>query len=819
MRFEQGDNLTSRPIQFLNNLGHDVRFALRSFQRNPHFTFAAVLSIAIGIGANVSVLSFVHEFLIDPLPFGDASRIVNINCSAPTLGIERHYMNFTELDYFRQHSQTLETVTAHELTDVTVIGGDEPERLWALRASTNFFETLGITPLHGRTFLPEDGVAGAPGTVVIGYAFWQRLFGGDPDLLGSTIRLDEEAFTVTGIMPAGVTYPFDAQIWMPFREDRMSEVVRGRVRLMGRMEEGASVTGVRDELDALFVQLAELYPEESTDKLATVNTLRAGLLNDTRQAVVIFYAIVSIVLLLVCANVANLLLARGSTRHREIAVRSSLGAGRGRIVSQLFTESILLAVAGGAMGLLLGIWGRDLFLSGSNMTWPAYFEFGIDLTLVLILVGITLLTALIFGLLPALVSTRPDLAPLLHGTSGRSTARRGRIWHQGLLVSLEVGLATMILITGGLMLKSFIGIQRVELGFDPENVVHLEINLASLGEMSGEERVRYFSDLINRIEQHPQVVSAAAGNPLPYIGWAQSYEAESSAALEDGVYRTAMDGTITPGFINTLGMNLVLGRDFTDLDSGEGSQRVTVISERVAELNWPGENPLGRRLRFVGSGEREYPWMEVIGVVGDTRAGTFQPESGWIWVPQGQWPAYELIVAARTRGEPQTMVADIKQMVWEDNPELAMQWSGMLTDTVRNRWYADSSLYSVLLGVFSVLALIMACVGVYGVISYTVVRRSREFGIRLSIGARPADVLQHVLLQGGRLIIFGIAGGLAGAFVLTRLAESMFFGVNPHDPVIYLFCTLLLAGIAGLAILFPAWRAARIDPVEALRVE
>lgn len=801
------------------HLRHDVRFALRSFRRNPHFTLAAMLSIAIGIGANVTVLTFLNEFLLDPLPFRDASRIVNINCSAPTLGIERYWMNFTELDYFRQHSRTLQTVTAHELTDVTVIGGAEPERLFALRSSTNLFETLGVTPLHGRTFVPEDGAAGAPGTVIVGYALWQRLFGGDPDLVGSSIRLDEESLTVIGIMPPGVAFPYDGGFWMPFREDRMNEVVAGRVRFIGRMADGTSVGSVREELNALFVQLAELYPEESTDKIATVTTLRSGMLTGTRQAVLIFYVVVSLVLLLVCANVANLMLARGSARRQEIAIRASLGAGRNRIVSQLFTESLLLALASGAAGFLLGIWGRDLFLSGMDMTWPAYFEFGIDLTLVLILVGITLVTSLLFGLMPALISTRSNIAPVLHAGSGRATSRRSRLWHQGVLVSIEMGLATMILIAGGLMLKSFIGLQQVELGFDPENVIHTEINLASLGELPAEERVRYYFDLLDRVEQHPQVVSAGAGNPLPYIGWAQSYEAESATAPEGGGYRISMDGTITPGFIRTLGLSLVQGRDFSDLDVGEGSQRVALVSEQVAEANWPGENPLGRRIRFVGSQGREYPWMEVIGVVGDTRAGTFEAEGGWIWVPQGQWPAYELIVAARVRGEPEQVMADIKQMVWEDHPELAMAWSGLLEETVHERWYAAPSLYTTLLGIFSLLALIMACVGVYGVISYTVVRRSHEFGIMLSIGARPVDVIRNVFLQGGRMITFGIVGGLAGAFVLTRLAGSIFYGVDPRDPLIFALSTLFLVTIAGAAIWFPAWRAARIDPVEALRVE
>jgi len=802
----------------LSGIGHDIRFALRTFRRNPLFTLAAVLSIAIGIGANTAVLTFVHEFLFDPLPFPDASRIVSINCSAPTLGIEQHHMTFAELEYFRTHSRTLETIAANELTDVTITGGEEPERIFALRTSTNFFDVFAVAPLHGRTFVTEDGLPGAAGTVILGYSIWQRLFGGDPELLGRTVRLNEESFTVIGIMPPDVTIPYRTEIWMPFREDRLAQVVLGRLRFNARMAEGASVAGVRTELDALFVQLGELYPEESTEKLATVTTVRAGTLQSMRQSVLIFYAVVSLLLLLVCANVANLLLARGSARARELAVRSSLGAVRSRIVRQLFTESLLLALAGGTIGLLLGAWGRDLYIAATDMVLPSYFDFSIDPGFIAIMFAITLAATLVFGLLPALVTTRSGLSGVLGSASGRTGTGRGHSWHQSLLVGIEIGLATMVLIAGGLMLKSFIGIQQVELGFDPENVVHMEITLDSLPEMTPAERIRYYDDLITRIEQHPQVVSAAAGNPLPYISWESAYEAEGATDPEDGITRTAMDGVVTPGFMETLGMPLVMGRDFSDLDYGP-ELNVAIVSERLAEINWPGENPLGKRIRYVSSTGRQYPWMEIIGVVADTRAGTFQPDGGWMWVVNGQVAAYELIIAARVRGESQQVLADMKQMVWDEHPDLALAWSGLLSETVRDRWYDAPQLYSVLLSIFSILALLLACVGVYGVVSYTVTRRAREFGIRFSIGARPHDVVRQVVWQGGRLIGWGVAGGLLGAIVLTRLAASLFFGVDPHDPVIYVFCTLLLTMVALLATWLPARRAARVDPVEALRTE
>ncbi len=815
----EGDRRRSRRrTLFVGSLGHDLRFALRTFRRNPVFTLAAVMSLAIGIGANTAVLVFVHEFLFDPLPFEDASRIVSINCSAPTLGIENHHMTFAELEYFRTHARTLETVAANELTDVTITGGEEPERIFALRTSTNFFDIFGVPPLYGRTFIEEDGLAGASGTVVLGYNIWQRLFGGDLDLLGHTVRLNEESFTVIGIMPPDVTIPYRTQIWMPFREDRLQEVILVRLRFNGRIAAGASVTSVRDELDALFVQLGELYPEESTEKRATVTTLRAGTLQSMQESVLIFYAVVSLLLLLVCANVANLLLARGSARERELAVRSSLGAGRGRIVRQLFTESLLLALTGGAIGLLLGSWGRDLYLAGTNMVLPSYLDFSIDLGFIALQLAITLAATLLFGLVPALVTTRSSLGGILNRSSTRAGTDRSRSWHQSLLVGLEIGLATMVLIAGGLMLKSFIGIQGVELGFEPENVVHMEITLDSLPEMTPLERIRYYDDLIARIEEHPLVESAAAGNPLPYISWESSYEAEGGSAPEDGVMRTAMDGTVTPGFMETLGVPLVLGRDFSELDYGQ-EMNVVLVSERLAEINWPGENPLGKRIRYVSSSGREYPWMEVIGIVGDTRAGTFQPDGGWFWVVNGQVAAYELIVVARVRADAQQVLTDMKRMVWDENPELALAWSGLLAETVQDRWYDSPRLYSTLLSLFSIMALLLACVGVYGVISYTVTRRGREFGIRLSIGARPVDVIRRVMLEGGRLVLFGLAGGLLGAIVLTHLAASIFFGVNPHDPVIYVLCTLVLAVTALLATWLPARRAARIDPVEALRTE
>jgi predicted permease len=597
--------------------------------------------------------------------------------------------------------------------------------MFASRISDNAFDMLGLKPALGRDLVPSDSEPGAESVVMLGHGLWQRAFGGDRNILGRTIYLSGEAHTVVGVLPDGPTVALHENLYIPFRLDRIRDVYPYRVRLLGRLAPGVSQEAGRGELNALLGHLAEEFPEESGGKTILMESMRSGLRNDAGTSTLIVYAIVSLVLLLACANVANLLLARGTARSQEMAVRTSLGAGRGRLIRQLLTESVMLAALGGTLGIALGGLGRDIFLAAvSNVTVNA-FSFDIDLAATAIFAGLTVLCGLLCGLVPAFVAVRPDLARALHGGAARLTGSHSRSRLQRILVGFEVGMAVTVLIAAGLMVKSFLRIQSMDLGFEPEHIVHMEVNLFNYGFEEPSSRVRFFQDLIDRTSEHPAVESASACNPLPYIGWAAAYEAEGAEPMETGRARTAIDATVTAGHFRTLGYTFLRGRDFDARDGVPGATPVVVVSEAFARLNWPDEDPLGKRIRYAGEPEGEQPWREVIGVVSDTRAGTFVPTDGWFFVPHNQWPTYEMILAIRTQADPAVIMEHVKELVWSVEPNLALTWSGVLAETIRER-YDEPSQLAAILGIFSLLALVMASVGVYGVVAYTVAGSERD---------------------------------------------------------------------------------------------
>jgi putative ABC transport system permease protein len=571
-------------------------------------------------------------------------------------------------------------------------------------------------------------------------------------------------------------------------------------------------------MDLLADRFAKAYPKHNAGVGIHVESLRQDLLDDRRDSLLIFYAVVSLVLLLACANVANLLLARGASRRQEIAIRSCLGAGRFRIVGQLLTESLILAILGGALGVLLGVWGRDLLLAGIPNEIPAYFSFEINGWVVVILLIITMLSCLLFGLAPALFSTRHHPDTVLRGGVGRSTDQADQSRFRALLVCFEIGLAVLVLVAAGLMIRGFLQMNSMDPGFNAKNILTMEINLFNAGRREVGERITFFRRLIERIGQHPAVESVAAANPLPYVGWETAYELEDSRLQNPDQSLTAMDAVVTPGYFRTLEIPLLKGRDFNESDDAMIREPVVIVSDTFAGLNWPGEDPLGKRLRLRSAAEEETPWMEVIGVVGETRARTFSSPRGWIYYPHGQRPFYELILTIRTRNDPLQMIAQVKDMVWSVEPDLPLHWNRPLADMIRDRYW-EPPVFSWIFSIFSALALTMALMGVYGVVAYSVSRRSKEFGIRISLGAKPRDILVLVLRQGGLLSIWGLTGGLAAAFVVMRIARGVFYGVSPTDPAVYGFCAILILVAVFLASLIPARRAARIDPATALHYE
>jgi predicted permease len=486
-----------------------------------------------------------------------------------------------------------------------------------------------------------------------------------------------------------------------------------------------------------------------------------------------------------------------------------------RIIRQLLAESLILAMVGGGFGLLLGRWGRDILMAAIPELYATIFSFDISLPVIAIVVGLTMLSGLIAGLMPAVLSTRTDLAPVLKGGSDQSVGRLRRSTFQSTLVGFEVSMAVLVLISAGLMIKGFLKIESMELGFNPDDVIHMEVNLSSVGYEEYAGRIQFFRDMIAQIERHSEVSSVSACNPLPYIGWYTPYEIEGADPAQFSHTRSAIDAVVTPGHFRTMEIQLLSGRDFDERDTGEESVPAVVVSETFARLNWPDEDPIGKRMRYADEGS---PWRTVIGLVGDTQAGTFMPSSGWFYIPHGQWPSSELILAIRTEADPAAIMDHVKGLVWAIEPDLALQWNGVLPETIADR-YPEPPLYSLFLGIFALLAVIMACVGVYGVVAYSVVRRSREFGIRLSIGARPADVVSLVLMQSGKVVVLGMVGGFAASLIVMRLASSIFFGVSPYDPAVYIVCAVIMTVITLLAIWLPARRASRLDPVRVLRVE
>jgi putative ABC transport system permease protein len=803
----------------LDGLHQDIRFALRSFRRSPLFTGAALLSLAAGIGVNTLVFTFLYGYFLGPLPFPDSGRLTSVLSAAPELGIPRWHVTWNEYRTMREANHSFTGLAAYELTDVTLTGGEEPYRDFAVRLSDNYFKVLGLTPLAGRDLLPADSAPTDQPAVLLGYGIWQQAFGGDPAALGRTIHLSGEAHTVVGIMPPAAELAGPGKLFIPFRTDRMEEIVTGRLRMLGRLAPGATLEGARNDLNALFARLAETNPDESRGKVAVVESLRTDLMNEMGSTVLILYAVVSLVLLLACANVSSLLLARGSLRGRELAVRASLGAGRGRLTRLLLTESLLLALLGGGLGFLLGLWGRDLVMAAMYEGFGRTFSFAVDPLMTLLVAGLTVLCGIGLGFLPARLAVRADPASMLRGGASGLTASRERARFQNLLSGLEVAVAVMVVIAAGMMLKSYRYIQTMDRGFNPTDVVHMEVRLEGPAWEDPARVVGFYQEVLAEVGRHPAVAEVAAGNPLPYIGWYRPYEVEGAERVPGSEPVQAVDAVITPGFFRTLGMTLLAGRDFGEEDARPGAPPVVVVSETFARRHWPGRNPLGLRVREVPSRGDPLPWLTVVGVVKDTRAGTFLPETGWVFFPHAQAPISELILAMRVRGGEYAAVMDhVKRVVWAREPGLAMNWNGILSETVRDR-YREPPLFAAGFTGLSLIALVLALIGIYGVVAGAVARRSREFGIRLSLGARPGELVTLVLRQSTGTALAGLILGTLTAFALMRLAAGILYGVRPDDPLVYLAGGLVMALATLTAALVPALRIIRIDPVTAIRVE
>jgi putative ABC transport system permease protein len=821
------DRLTERErsrADMFDTFRQDLHFAARSLRRNPVFTLVAALTLALGVGANTAIFSVVNGVLLRPLPFREPDRLVNLFTAFHGSGDLRYSMSQPEFMDYKGLSNVFENAAAWRGSAQTLTGVGEPERVRGIFATRDLLPTLGVAPLRGRNFEGQEGRTGTEPVVILAHEFWQNRLGGDPSVLGRQLTLNAVSRRVIGILPSEVTLE-RAEAIMPLyiNPDSMSGRSANFLQGVARLKPGVTVEQAQRELDALTRRTIVEYPENypaSMGYAANVVPMHEVLVGDVRPALLTLLAAVGMVLLIACANVANLLLARGEARQREIAVRLALGAGRGRVVRQLLTESLVLALIGAVGGALLAWWGTRTLLAVNPDAIPRLQEVRIDLTVGLVTLGLALVTGLVFGLAPALQMVRLELqSSLKEGGRGSESGSRQRIGRA--LVASEIALAVVVVIGAGLLMRSFWTLQRVEPGFDPERMLVVDMGIPST-RYDAEKSALFWRQLVDRMAALPGVKGATAANDMPPVAGGMNWD-----IIIDGMPNAPGQAAPSPNiravtreYFDLMGIRAASGRVFGAGDA-RGTQPVAVVNETAARAIWKGRDPVGQQVRF-GS---DMPWITVVGVAKDTRsAGLEAPVPTELFLVQDQMPQTaggaerSMYVILRTAGDPASLAAAARRTVQEADPLLAI--TGIRTmDEIMARSLARQRFTMLLLGVFGAVALALAAIGIYGIMAYAVRRRTREIGIRMALGARPAQVLGLVVGQGMRLAAIGLAVGVAGAFVATRLMERLLYGVSATDPVTFAGIATLFAAVALVASWLPARRAVATNPTTALRAE
>jgi putative ABC transport system permease protein len=800
----------------LEEFWQDARYGLRMLMKNPGFTLTAVITLALGIGATSVIFSFVNGILLRPLPYRDSDRLVLLDETAPKRGIASMGVSYPDFLDWREQNRVFTGVAAYDSgVDYTLSGGGEPEELTCAWVSYNTFEILGVAPILGRTFSAEEERWKNGLVVILSHNLWVRRFGAKPDVIGRTIALNTRSHTVIGVMPPGFKFPKVAALWVP-----MPPVVGERTdhgwSAIARLKPGVTLEQAQSDMTAVARHIEEQNPVTNEGLGVKLIPLREGLAGDYRKALLILMGVVGLVLLIACVNVANLLLARASARAKEVAIRTALGAGRWRIFGQLLTESLVLGMMGGALGLMPAFWGLDLLLAAIPKDLPFWMKFELDGRVLGFTAGVTLLTTLIFGAAPALQASKVDLNDALK-EGGRSSSGVERHRTLRSLVVAEVALSLVLLIGAGLMMRSFMRLQHTNSGFNPENLLTLRLNLPIV-KYDFPQRRAFYRQLIERIRATPGVEAAGAAFNLPLREAANEriLTVEGYPALPPGQAPTVNNNVVTPDYFGTMGIPLLLGRDFNDADTGD-SMSVTIIDERLAREYWPNESPIGKRITL-GPPEDKEPWYTIVGVVGAVRNESLNlTRRKTVYQPHAQYSTDDMSLAIRARN-PENLAPAIQRHVKAMNPDLPIINMRTMNEVVsRSVW--QPRLYAILFGVFAAVALALASVGLYGVMAYSVSERSREIGIRMALGAQRRDVLKLVVAQGMTLTLVGIGVGLAAALALTRLMRSLLFEVSVTDPLTFAGLAALLSVVAMLACYLPARRATKVDPIVSLKCE
>ena len=810
------------PGEHLRILLQDVRYGVRKLGKNPGFTLMAVLTLALGIGANTAIFSFVNGILLRPLPYPEPGRVLSVFTTYLPRGVPRDIFsprNFFDLE---EQNDSFEAMGTHYGAGFDLTDSGEPIIVPAQRVTSGFFPALGVQPLLGRTFLPEEDRETSANSVVLEYGLWQDRYGGDKQIIGKSIHLTGQPYVVVGVMPEGFSYPVGTQVWAPIGLTEQQQQARGNIFLtvLARLKQDVTVEQAQAEMNALAGRLAGDFPDVNTGMGILLIPLHENIVGAARGALLLLVAAVGFVLLIACANLANLMLASSTGRHREFAVRMSLGASRNRMVRQLVTESVLLAALGGTAGLLLGKWGMGALIALSPLSTPRLSEVTLDATVLVFTALLSVLTGFLFGLAPALIATRQDPYDALKEGARGSGLGRGQHRLRASLVVAEVALVLILMTGAGLMVRSFDRLRSVDPGFETSNILSLQLFLPGNRYPDGIALREFYRSVLTGMRTIPGVEEVGLVNPPP-IGPAGpmvndlNISIEGKPEPEPGKPLVVDFTRMSPGYFSTMRIPLLRGRYFDEKDTGEAPD-VAIVSEDFARKYLPAEDPIGKRVIL---SRRANIVAEIVGVVGDVKHNNLnrgiRPE---FYVPLEQFPRGAVNIMIRTSGPQSDVFPSVQSQLWTVDKDLPTSISGPMTQAVEFTM-AGTWLTTVLMFGISALSLILSAIGIYGVVSYSISQRTHEFGVRLALGARRADILSLVLAHGMSLAGLGIAIGLAGSLVLTRYLSSLLFEVSATDPATFVASSLVVTLVTLLACYLPARRASNVDPMVALRYE
>jgi putative ABC transport system permease protein len=803
-----------------DQLWQDVRFGLRMLAKNPGFTSIAVLALALGIGANTAMFSVIEAVLLQPLPYNNADQLVHVASTWERNGVTTPYSS-SPPDFFdwRDQNRSCSSMFAYHMTERALTGRGNAKRVHIVVTTAGMFSTLQAQPIIGREFVVEENRKGADHLAVLSYGFWQAEFGGLRDAIGKTIELDSEPYTIIGVMPRDFQFPVqgsDAYVPIGFDDKVMTQRGAHYLRVLGRLKPGVSLPQANDDLATIMAELRRLYPDKDGKWGVRAERLSRTLVGDIRPALLVLLGAVGLVALIACANVSNLLLARAAVRQRELAMRRALGAGRSRLVRQILTEGLLLAVLAGATSLLLAHWTLLTIVRFGPKDIPRLAGVGLDTTVLVFTLGVSVASALLFTLLPALRSSGTNLSGLFK-MSDSSSVKAGRA-RSALLVA-EVAISTMLLAGAGLLVRSFVGLRSVGPGFDPKDVLTLDVSVPDAHYKNSLALESYWDQALDKLRTLPGATSVEAVTPLPLSGddFSSSFSVEGRNIPEKDEPSAELRWA-TPNYFRTMGIPLRRGRTFTDPDR-LGGARVLLISETAARMFFPKGDAVGQKLNFGARGGYEKNEGEIVGIVGDVRHfGLDAPIAPTFYVPLSQAGMDGATIVIRAQGSPGALGQPARRLIQEIDRD-ALVGEPILFETLLASSLGQRRFYMLLLGAFAVLALVLAGVGLYGVISYSVAQRTQEIGIRAAMGAGRWQILSMVMRNGLRLAVVGLAAGQVMALMLNRTLKSLLVGVSTTDPFTMLVTAVVLLMVAIVACYVPAWRATRMDPLVALRFE